>query len=296
MPAKINLLGQTFGKLIVIEETSQRKNKSVVWKCKCLCGEEIFLSTKELRSDGVCQCLKCGHSRNPKKINVSSIVGNKYNKLKVIEATEQRSGGKILYKCQCDCGNITLVSKTDLESGHTKSCGCIQRKYQVGEVVNNRTIMNYNGKKQSHKSYYKVKCNFCGREYETLSSTLQRTISCGCQRSLGEYYISKLLQEHNIPFQKEYKIPNYNYRYDFALFDEKQNLFRLIEFDGEQHFSNNIKQSGWNTVEKYQYTHKNDQEKNAIAKKLKIPLVRIPYWERENITLSVLLGNKFLVE
>ena len=58
MPAKINLLGQTFGKLIVIEETPQRKNKSVVWKCKCLCGEEIFLSTKELRNDGICQCLK----------------------------------------------------------------------------------------------------------------------------------------------------------------------------------------------------------------------------------------------
>ena len=33
MPAKINLIGQTFGKLKVLEETSKRKNKSVVWKC-----------------------------------------------------------------------------------------------------------------------------------------------------------------------------------------------------------------------------------------------------------------------
>jgi hypothetical protein len=33
MPAKINLINQTFGKLKVIEETNKRKNKSVVWKC-----------------------------------------------------------------------------------------------------------------------------------------------------------------------------------------------------------------------------------------------------------------------
>ena len=30
MPAKINLLNQKFGKLLVLEETEKRKNKSVV--------------------------------------------------------------------------------------------------------------------------------------------------------------------------------------------------------------------------------------------------------------------------
>jgi len=38
MPSKINLIGQKFGKLTVIEETKERKNKSVVWICKCECG------------------------------------------------------------------------------------------------------------------------------------------------------------------------------------------------------------------------------------------------------------------
>ena len=31
MPAKINLLNQKIGKLFVIEETSKRKNKSIVF-------------------------------------------------------------------------------------------------------------------------------------------------------------------------------------------------------------------------------------------------------------------------
>ena len=33
MPAKINLLNQKIGKLLVLEETNKRKNKSIVWKC-----------------------------------------------------------------------------------------------------------------------------------------------------------------------------------------------------------------------------------------------------------------------
>lgn len=33
MPAKINLLNQKIGNLLVIEETNKRKNKSIVWKC-----------------------------------------------------------------------------------------------------------------------------------------------------------------------------------------------------------------------------------------------------------------------
>ena len=33
MPAKINLLNQKIGDLLVIEETNRRKNKSIVWKC-----------------------------------------------------------------------------------------------------------------------------------------------------------------------------------------------------------------------------------------------------------------------
>ena len=56
-----------------------------------------------------------------------------------------------------------------------------------------------------------------------------------------------------------------------------------------------IKNSGWNTYEKYQYTLKNDLKKNQIAKDNNIPLVRIPYWERDNITLKLLLEDKYLI-
>ena len=67
----------------------------------------------------------------------------------------------------------------------------------------------------------------------------------------------------------------------------------MIEFDGEQHYEQNIKNSGWNTYEKYQYTLENDMKKNQMAKDNNIPLVRIPYWKRDEITMEVLFGTKY---
>ena len=30
------------------------------------------------------------------------------------------------WECKCDCGNVTIVGQTLLQSGKTKSCGCLQ--------------------------------------------------------------------------------------------------------------------------------------------------------------------------
>lgn len=298
MPAKINLLNQKIGKLLVIEETNKRKNKSIVWKCQCDCGNIEEFSTKELRSDGIIQCHQCGNSRKPQTGLTENIIGKKFNHLTVLEKSEKRIGGKIGYKCQCDCEKKTIlyVSKTDLENNHTTSCGCARRKYKIGDIISNKQIIGYIGSKNNNGHYYyKVKCLLCGREYEAIGQTLEKTVGCGCQKSIGEFNIIQILQQNNIKYYKEYCFPNSLLRFDFALLDKDNNIYRLIEFDGEQHYEQNIKNSGWNTYEKYQYTLKNDLKKNQIAKDNNIPLVRIPYWERDNITLKLLLEDKYLI-
>ena len=298
MPAKINLLNQKIGKLLVIEETNKRKNKSIVWKCQCDCGNIEEFSTKELRSDGIIQCHQCGNSRKPQINLTENIIGKKYNHLTVLDKSEKRIGGKIGYKCQCDCEKKTIlyVSKTDLENNHTTSCGCARRKYKIDDIISNKQIIGYVGSKNNNGHYYyKVKCLLCGREYEAFGQTLEKTIGCGCQKSIGEFNIIQILQQNNIKYYKEYCFPNSLLRFDFALLDKDNNIYRLIEFDGEQHYEQNIKNSGWNTYEKYQYTLKNDLKKNQIAKDNNIPLVRIPYWERDNITLKLLLEDKYLI-
>ena len=298
MPAKINLLNQKIGNLLVIEETNKRKNKSVVWKCQCKCGNIEEFSTKELRSDGIIQCHNCGNNRKPQNTLTKNIIGEKFNHLTVIEKTNIRSAGKILYKCICDCENQTeiLVSRTDLQNGHTTSCGCARRKYKINDIINNRQVIGYIGSKYSDGHYYyKCNCLLCNREYEVLGNNLENTFSCGCQKSLGEYYITQILNKNNISFIKEYCFPQSKLRFDFAILDKDKKIIRLIEFDGEQHYEKNIKNNGWNTFQKYQNTLNNDLLKNTIAKENQIPLIRIPYWERENLSYDLLFNDKYLI-
>lgn len=298
MPAKINLLNQKIGDLLVIEETNKRKNKSIIWKCQCKCGNIEEFSTKELRSDGIIQCHNCGNNRKPQNNLTKNIIGEKFNHLTVIEKTNIRSSGKILYRCICDCENQTeiLVSRTDLQNGHTTSCGCARRKYKVNDIINNRQIIKYIGSKYNDGHYYyKCKCLLCNREYEVLGYNLENTFSCGCQKSLGEYYIIQILNKNNISFIKEYCFPQSKLRFDFAILDKDKKIIRLIEFDGEQHYEKNIKNTGWNTFQKYQNTLNNDLLKNTIAKENQIPLIRIPYWERENLSYDLLFSDKYLI-
>lgn len=53
---KINLIGQRFGRLTVIEQSSVAKNGIYTWICKCDCGN----ITKPIRGD----CLRNGHRKS----------------------------------------------------------------------------------------------------------------------------------------------------------------------------------------------------------------------------------------
>ena len=59
MPSKLNLIGKKFNKLIVLEETPNRRNGAVVWKCLCECGNEALVTGSALKSGHTksCGCL-----------------------------------------------------------------------------------------------------------------------------------------------------------------------------------------------------------------------------------------------
>ena len=48
----------------------------------------------------------------------------KFGKLLVLERADSDNQRRALCKCQCDCGNITIVRGAYLRNGHTTSCGC----------------------------------------------------------------------------------------------------------------------------------------------------------------------------
>lgn len=113
----VDLTGQRFGKLTVLEKLGT-KNGRVVWKCKCDCGNYTDVTTALLRNSSVssCGCLA-------KQNRCIDITNQKFNRLTAIKYV-----GKGKWLCRCDCGNEITVITAHLRSGHTKSCGCLQRE------------------------------------------------------------------------------------------------------------------------------------------------------------------------
>lgn len=54
-----NIVGQRFGRLIVIKDTGVRKNEEVAWLCRCDCGSLLYVRGYNLRSGQTrsCGCL-----------------------------------------------------------------------------------------------------------------------------------------------------------------------------------------------------------------------------------------------
>jgi sigma54-dependent transcription regulator len=61
---------------------------------------------------------------------LEDITGNKYGHLTVLEYVGKDNSRKSLWKCKCDCDAETLIITrgSDLRSGKTISCGCVNFK------------------------------------------------------------------------------------------------------------------------------------------------------------------------
>ena len=63
----------------------------------------------------------------------SNYVGRKYERLTVIEYS-YTSKGNTYWLCQCECGNLRTVSRSNLVSGHTRSCGCLKSERDLNRL------------------------------------------------------------------------------------------------------------------------------------------------------------------
>ena len=73
-------------------------------------------------------------------------------------------------------------------------------------------------------------------------------------------------------------------RFDFAVFCEKGSLRNLIEYDGKQHFEP-IEFFGG--IESYNQLKVNDDKKEKYCKENNIKLIRIPYYDKDNIETTL---------
>ena len=59
---------------------------------------------------------------------VKNLVGKRFGQLVVLEECKERQNKKVMWLCQCDCGNKKIVSGNNLKSGTTTTCGGYRHK------------------------------------------------------------------------------------------------------------------------------------------------------------------------
>ena len=98
--------------------------------------------------------------------------------------------------------------------------------------------------------------------------------------SRGEIKIEEILSDAGLVFEEEYSFPDLvsssgrPLRFDFAVFDDDENLLFLIEYQGIQHYEPKSKFGGYSGLRKQQF---NDMKKKEYCQKHNIILLEIPY-------------------
>lgn len=110
MPKLIDLTGQTFGRLTVVEIDKSIYKGAKKWICKCSCGATKSVQGANLRSGATqsCGCLQ-------KEKTTHSFIGQRFGKLVVLQDSGKRKSNRgVIWTCKCDCGNVCDIAGTSL--------------------------------------------------------------------------------------------------------------------------------------------------------------------------------------
>lgn len=151
-----DITGKRFGRLVAIKMIGT-KGGHAQWLCQCDCGNEHIATANCLKGGNVSSC-GCKVDEINKK-REESIIGKRFGRLVVIKKSESKNNYSY-WECQCDCGNVCIVSRNSLKAGFTNSCGCFadecrkdcnlkNRKYNVFEIKDNVVYIDVNNSKFS---------------------------------------------------------------------------------------------------------------------------------------------------
>ena len=117
-----DLSNQHFGLLTALYRTNNQSNNTR-WVCLCECGNYINTAASRLIMGTTKSCGCQQHNRN-------DLINQRFGKLLVIRQMPERDNKhRILWECQCDCGNKCYVPTNYLINHKVKSCGCLQKEY-----------------------------------------------------------------------------------------------------------------------------------------------------------------------
>ena len=189
-----DLTGQKFGRLTAVCPTQKRQNGSVVWQCRCSCGNTAFVTSAGLSAGKTrsCGCLK--KEMMPKRAvkEVVDLTGQRFGRLTVVRFSDEQSCTQQAWECVCDCGNKVVVRGCKLKNGSVKSCGCLRKAYlssfgstRANDITGQRfgrlTAIRPTEKRLGSGVVWECRCD-CGNIAYVSNTSLKSgdTRSCGC--------------------------------------------------------------------------------------------------------------------
>ena len=269
-----------------IDKEDQDRHHCTI-QCKD-CGAIFTPRRYDLYDDFNKQCPKC----KCETFKVGDIVGE----LELIERQVDEEN-HIKWLCKCSCGEELWIPGFQLH--HRATCGNHKDPNDiVGQTFGKLYVKSATNTFRGGRIYL-CDCECGTTDFEVNRSNLitGHTSSCGCLKSKGEEQVTALLNQANLPFEKQKTFKDFkrskhgNFKLDFFV-----NNVYAIEFDGLQHF-NHHKFVGWFSEKSLSATRERDLIKNQYCFQNNIPLIRIPYWEKDSLTIQDLIPetSRFLL-
>jgi hypothetical protein len=141
MNCRINWIGQKYGRL-TIQSMAFKKDRNPYFNCICDCGNKTVVVGHLLRSGKAKSC-GCLRKETASKLSRKDITGERFGRLIVLKYSHfgQAKEHKSFWKCRCDCGNEVIVSRSNLKSNNTTSCGCFREEIHFRNAVGENNPM-----------------------------------------------------------------------------------------------------------------------------------------------------------
>ena len=239
-------------------------------------------------------CRYCGIEKRGEQYRISDeAIQDRCNELDLIYIGRYVKNQEtwIRFKCKVHLNK----GVQDISWYHLKTCAagcafCTGRYKTTEDFIREMSEINPDieiiGEYSGSENPVKCKCKICGHEWSPIGRSLRNKQGCpACTSSKGEIKVKHFLDDNKIAYVAQKSFYDCVYkeklRFDFYLSDH--NI--LIEYDGEQHFKPvDFASKGLAWANKvFEHNQIKDKIKNDYCKDNNIRLIRIPYWEFDNI-------------
>lgn len=140
---KFNDISNTYINNILFLYPCERRNKRLLWLCRCYCGNYFVVEPKSVRSENTssCGCKFLQRMRNYNIQNSQDLTGQRFGRLLVLNK-DQIKNHRQYWRCQCDCGTQCSVCADSLIQNKVHSCGCLvsYAEYEIKRLLDKHHI------------------------------------------------------------------------------------------------------------------------------------------------------------